>query len=227
MMTRLRIKTSDGKLERITLPNNSTLRELKELIARDVLHNSGTTSVKLSLNNKVPEPRPGSGYLYPLDFVLKLVGFRWSLKAHQKTHCKQLASAAVISCGSWDLQTTRRLVHHLIDLANQTQTHLFLVLLQSPLNLLQLVKTQQYPLKRQPKYRVCRASRRMRCRFLNRLVASNCHFDSGAAGKVSAPMIVIPDICRMEKDQKPNPATQNYCSVCLIAVLKPHPGHTN
>ncbi|KAL3150240.1 hypothetical protein ABBQ32_000098 [Trebouxia sp. C0010 RCD-2024] len=53
MMTRLRIKTSDGKLERITLPNNSTLRELKELIARDVLHNSGTTSVKLSLNNKV------------------------------------------------------------------------------------------------------------------------------------------------------------------------------
>lgn len=73
-MTRLRIKTSDGKLERITLPNNSTLRDLKELILRDVLRDTGTTPVKLSLNNKVPGPCPGSGIYTLLAAFLSLLG---------------------------------------------------------------------------------------------------------------------------------------------------------
>ena len=52
-MTRLRIKTADGKIERMTVPDDSTLRELKETIAKDLLQNTSTTQVKLSLNKKV------------------------------------------------------------------------------------------------------------------------------------------------------------------------------
>lgn len=52
-MTRLRIKTADGKLERVTVPDDSTLHDLKAVIAQDLLHNTSTTQVKLSLNKKV------------------------------------------------------------------------------------------------------------------------------------------------------------------------------
>ena len=52
-MTRLRIKTADGKLERVTVPADSTLHHLKAVIAQDLLHNTSTTQVKLSLNKKV------------------------------------------------------------------------------------------------------------------------------------------------------------------------------
>lgn len=52
-MTRLRIKTADGKLERIAVPDDSTLRELKEVIAKNRLCDTSTTQIRLSLNNKV------------------------------------------------------------------------------------------------------------------------------------------------------------------------------
>ena len=52
-MTRLRIKTADGKVERITVPDESTLRELKEIITKDLLQHTSPTQVKLSLNKKV------------------------------------------------------------------------------------------------------------------------------------------------------------------------------
>lgn len=52
-MTRLRIKTADGKLERITVSDDSTLRELKEVIAKKLLCDTSTTQIRLSLNKKV------------------------------------------------------------------------------------------------------------------------------------------------------------------------------
>ena len=52
-MTRLRIKTADGKIERMTVPDGSTLRELKEIIATDLLQHTSINQVKLSLNKKV------------------------------------------------------------------------------------------------------------------------------------------------------------------------------
>ena len=172
-MPRLRIRTTDGKLERITVPDNITLRDLKELIARDVVHNAAATPVKLSLNNKVPGPChvQTAVDLFPLLPCVQLTGFRWSLKAHHKTLCKQLASAVVISCGSWDLQTTRSLMHHLI-VSNQAHPHPFLFLL--PSELLQLMKSQQYPWKRQHNHHVCLVVRKTSSRDLNRWVAANC-----------------------------------------------------
>ena len=188
-MPRLRIKTTDGKLERITVPDNITLRDLKELIARDVVHNAATTPVKLSLNNQVPGPChvQTAVDVFPLLTRVKLAGFRWSLKAHNKTPCKQLASAVVISCGSWDLQTTRSLMHHLIDVSDQAHPHLFLFLL--PSDLLQLMKSQQYPWKRQHDRHVCLLVRKTSSRDLKRWVdCCKSQFDSNAAEKVRAPL---------------------------------------
>ena len=52
-MTRLRIKTADGKVERVTVPAGTTLSGLKQIIAKDILRRASPAEVKLSLNKKV------------------------------------------------------------------------------------------------------------------------------------------------------------------------------
>lgn len=54
-MTRLRIKTADGKLERITVPDHSTLRELKEVIAKNLLCDTSTIPDKAVSEQKGAE----------------------------------------------------------------------------------------------------------------------------------------------------------------------------
>lgn len=136
-MTRLRIKTADGKLERITVPDDSTLRELKEVIAKTRLCDTSTTQIRLSLNNKVLSRRdlvPCAVYKFnptSLDLVLGYCLFqcRWSLKAQDTTLCGQLASAVGTLCGSW--LPGRVLIHQSAELLNLSQQILFVSLPQT------------------------------------------------------------------------------------------------
>lgn len=52
-MIKLRIKTCDDRVERISVADNGTLGDLKEVIATSLLQHLPATQVRLSLNKKV------------------------------------------------------------------------------------------------------------------------------------------------------------------------------